>query len=239
MRHSLITAARLRRLAALGHAFLIDDPRRRGIPLRRVNPCYWVVDCFGPGSVIVDIGLGFDADFSVNMVAQFPVRSLGFDPTQKHAPALAAIARASDGRFEFTQAAVSTGRGPAEFHESIENVSGSLLGEHPNVARREHRRYSVQTLPLGAMLDTAGPTVDLVKMDVEGSEFSVLDASSDDTLRRAKQWVVEFHHGAIPPFRFADTKRLLRRFRALGYRAYTRDNVNFLLYRPELANRAP
>jgi FkbM family methyltransferase len=180
----------------------------------------------------VDIGLGFDADFSQAMLKRFPVQSYGFDPTRKHAPALASIAAASSGRFKFVPAAVSTESGTLQFHESANNVSGSLLAAHPNVRGQQHETYSVSAMTLDEILDQVpAERIALAKLDVEGIEYDVLKSVSDATLLRVPQWVIEFHHGVVQPFRFADTRRHVRRFERLGYRTYSRDGINFLWFK--------
>ena len=221
---------RARRLIALATAYL-NDPRRRGVPLVAVPPCYWVVDRLGQGSVMIDMGLGFDADFSQAMIARFGLTSYGYDPTRKHLPALQAIAAGSGGRFHVQPAAISPKPGTAQFYESRENVSGSLMAEHPNVRNDAVDTYDVQLLTLAEVFDRCPHgRADLVKMDIEGSEYEVLESVDDEVLRRADQWVIEYHHDMTSRLTFARTLEHIRRFARLGYQSYTRDNVNFLFY---------
>jgi len=223
-------SARIRRAAALVDAVLFNAPKRKGVSVTYVKPCYWVVDDFKVDSVIIDVGLGFDADFSLNMLSRFPVRSVGFDPTAKHAPALRKTAAESSGRFTYIEAAIGTENGFTDFFESSKHVSGSLLDAHPNISSDDCRRYTVATLTLENILRYAGAAASLVKLDVEGTEYAVLDAIGEDVLRFSRQWVIEFHHGVVPPFSFADTSRIIRKFQSCGFSAYTRDGVNYLFY---------
>jgi FkbM family methyltransferase len=220
---------RLRRAKAIAWSAL-TDPRRRGVRLVFVRPCYWIVDRLSSQSTIVDMGLGFDADFSQAMIDRFGVKSIGFDPTHKHQPALAKFAEASGGRFELNAVAVGPQRGTVTFNESQQNVSGSMLSDHPNVLNDSISSYEVQVITIEDVLAKAG-NVALVKMDIEGAEYDVLEQTSDDLLRKVDQWIVEFHHEVIQRFSFSRTRQNIRRFEGLGYKTYTRDNVNFLFYR--------
>lgn len=197
-----------------------------------VDPCYWIIDDLSDDAVVVDMGLGYDADFSVAMMNQYGVHIHGFDPTRKHEPALRTIAEQSNGHFVFHPSAIGGQAGTVLFHESKTNVSGSVLHDHLNVVRDETESYEVEVLPLAAALASSGrDRVDVVKMDIEGLEYEALEAASDDTLLMANQWIIEFHHSHVEQLTFARTMRLRRRFERLGYRTYTRDNVNFLFYR--------
>jgi hypothetical protein len=50
---------------------------------------------------------------------------------------------------------------------------------------------------------------DLLKMDCEGAEYEILFAASDDTLRRIRRIVLEYHDWVVP-FGHRDLARMLR-----------------------------
>ena len=209
----------------------LRDPRRRGVPLTFIKPCYWIVDSLSAESTMLDFGLGFDADFSQAMIAKYGLHSVGFDPTRKHQPALKALEKSTGGKFRLVAAAIGGASGEVEFFESMENVSGSLLSTHRNVKHDTIRKYPVAVITIAEAFERAGcAQPDLVKMDIEGPEYEALDAASDETLRAAKQWVIEFHHESIEGIPYARTLRQIERFQRLGFKTYTRDNVNFLFF---------
>lgn len=223
---------RLRKLGALAGAAL-HDPRRRGLDLTFVDPCYWLIDRLNRDSVILDFGLGCDADFSQAMVKRFGMTSHGFDPTRRHHPALRDVAAQSGGRFVLHEAAIGGRAGTLTFHESKDNVSGSLSADHPNILHDRTESYEVRVVTVpDAIAMTPAKRVDLIKMDIEGPEYEVLRSLPDDLLRSVPQWLVDFHHDMLPGVTFAETRRVARRFRSLGFGVYTRDAVNFLFFQP-------
>lgn len=213
---------------------LVNDPRRRGVPLRFVEPDYWVVDRLSSESVVIDCGLGFDADFSQNMIAQYGLTSYGFDPTRKHQPGLEEIARASGGRFHFEHAAVGPEHRMVTFHESRENVSGSVLDGHRNVQADTITSYDVQMITIAEAIERAGAErVRLVKVDIEGLEYECIEDLPDALLRSVDQWLIEYHHDSVAGFPFRRTRAHLRRFRALGFDVFTLGHVNYTFYRAD------
>ena len=57
---------------------------RRKYPIVYVEPCYYIFDQLDENSVIIDIGLGHDADFSSALNRRYACRCYGVDPTMKH-----------------------------------------------------------------------------------------------------------------------------------------------------------
>jgi FkbM family methyltransferase len=67
----------------------------------------------------------------------------------------------------------------------------------------------VRTITLAELVEKIGaPAIDLLKMDIEGSEYDVLLSASADTLRIFRRIIVEFH---APPTQIASNKRDLAR----------------------------
>jgi EAL domain-containing protein (putative c-di-GMP-specific phosphodiesterase class I) len=62
--------------------------------------------------------------------------------------------------------------------------------------------------------------VDLLRLDIEGAEYDVLELLPEMRLRPT-QLVIDFHHH-IPPNHIAQTERALALLHSLGYRIYAR-----------------
>jgi len=189
------------------------------------------MDWLKPESVILDFGLGFNADFSIGMIQRIGLTAIGFDPTRRHEPALRQLEREHAPRFQFRSVALGPKRGTVQFHESTENVSGSMLEGHCNVRSDTIKSYDVPVITLQDAIDmTQAKKVDLVKIDVEGIEYDVVEAASDALLRSVPQWIVEYHHDCVVGIPVSRTRSHLRRFRSLGFSTHSVDSVNFLFF---------
>ena len=68
-------------------------------------------------------------------------------------------------------------------------------------------------VPTVTLADVVGPGCDLLKLDCEGAEFEALLRADDETLRRARRIILEFHRVAGSP------ETLLERLEAAGMNA--------------------
>jgi FkbM family methyltransferase len=75
--------------------------------------------------------------------------------------------------------------GEITFFEGHRSGAGSVLGEHG-------RSFDVETETLDSIVASTGP-VDLLKLDIEGAEFVVLDRATDATLAKISAVVAELH----------------------------------------------
>jgi len=82
----------------------------------------------------------------------------------------------------------------------------------------------VPALDLNDLVDRVGP-VDLLKLDIEGAEFEVLQRTSLDTLRQIGVIVGELHLWAAPP---AEAEALIARLEEAGFAVEVRRGpINF------------
>jgi FkbM family methyltransferase len=90
--------------------------------------------------------------------------------------------------------AVSHDEGPLEFYLSDNPENSSLM---PIAAEPNARRILVEALSLPALFQRLDITsVDLLKMDIEGAEISLLMQAPDQLLRGVRQITVEFHESS-------------------------------------------
>ena len=97
-----------------------------------------------------------------------------------------------------TDGTTSFGDGPA-------TSAGSVFAEGG-------KQLSVPSLSLDSLIASTGP-VDLLKLDVEGAEFDILDAASEESLSQVRAIVAELHLEA----RSERLSPTLARLRALGF----------------------
>jgi FkbM family methyltransferase len=204
--------------------------RRAG--LAYVPPNFVYSPDLSADSVVIDGGCSYEADFSVSLIRQYGVRAFGVDPTRKHSAALRKLEARHPGRFVHLRYAIAAADGVLTFTESRTNESGSLLQDHVNVLQDETTRYDVKAVTLPSLLRHIGvDAVDLLKLDLEGAEYELLDSVTDEQLRPFKQVFVEFHHHAVSRFQAADSLRIVRRITGFGFNAISVDDHNYLFYR--------
>jgi len=154
------------------------------------------------------------------------------EPTRKHHRALDGVVEASGGRFTYIPRALALQGPRLTFHESDMNVSGSILEDHVNVRRDRTITYDVETVTIDGLFELFSlARIDLLKLDVEGAEYALLDVVAPDTLMRIGQLIVEFHDHCVPRFSPRDTRRIIRRLECAGFAVYSADAINYLFFR--------
>ena len=80
----------------------------------------------------------------------------------------------------------------------------------------QSRAISVPVKKLATIMDELGhDRIDILKMDIEGAEYDVIDDIAHSSIR-PQQILVEFHH-RFPGVGIAKTKKAIDRIRAMGY----------------------
>jgi len=115
------------------------------------------------------------------------------------------VERNGRGNVVAEHAALGSYDGTASFAEGPISSAGSLAADGDG-------RFDVPSRTLDAVVASTG-AVDLLKLDVEGAEFDVLEAASDETLRQIGAIVGELHLDS----RADRLEPLTRRLRSLGF----------------------
>ena len=208
----------------------LQEAGKRGIVFERPNFIY--LDRLDETSVVVDVGCGHDADFSMHFIEKYGSRAIALDPTKKHEPSLRSLAQRSNGRFQHIGIAVASTGGTLTFHESCDNESGSILDGHANVQADQVNSYDVEAVTLRCIPPRIGsPQVDLIKLDLEGAEYELLNNASEQDLAPYAQIFVEFHHHCVQDYSLRDTQQTVEALRAKGLQSFSLDNHNYLFYR--------
>ena len=161
------------------------------------------------GDVVVDIGAN---------VGVFSVRSAMRGATvrayEPHPGTFAYLLRNAKGRrIECHQAAVMPQAGTTTlFLDPHYDTRHSTLGREQRTG--EELRDSIE-VPTVTLADAIGDGCDLLKVDCEGVEFELLDATPSDRLRRASRIVAELHGDA------EQMRRFTARLAADGYEVTT------------------
>lgn len=227
------TRSAFRKIKVVSHK-LLSIRRKRLHRIISVRPNYQIVNQLSENSIVVDLGTGEDADFSQDLIHRFGLRIFGFEPTRKHHDKLDAIVERTKGHFKYFKYAIADADEKRIFFESLTNVSGSFFKDHINVKRDRICSYEVNAIRLDTMFDILKiDHIDLLKMDIEGEEYSVFASANVGTLKKIDQIVVEFHHDTIDRFSSADTERVVRALETDGFEPYTEDYTNYLFFRTQ------
>jgi FkbM family methyltransferase len=194
----------------------------------------------GADPLLVDCGLGRDISFPVAFLERFGGQVIGIDPN----PAALEYCNAHrPSGMEVRAQAVWTEPGRTlTFHmprpreqlpQGADGVSGSLLESHSYAGGPS---LSVPTTSFTEILASAKRSeCDVLKLDIEGAEYEVLEAlCASGAIRRARQVLVEFHHGWTE-HPLQHTLDMAARIEASGFDLAYAENRNYLFVRRDLA----
>ena len=171
-----------------------------------------------PGSVVLDLGAN-EGEFARQMSARFG----GTYHLVEANPVLAERLRAN-GQFSVWECAVAASEGTIPFHVA-RNAEASSILTLPSESVYDavlQETIEVRARTLESLLaDIGAPTIDLVKMDIEGAEVGVLSTLPRRTLVGIGQISVEFH--SDPTFGFNlrdDVERVIRLVRRSEFECF-------------------
>jgi FkbM family methyltransferase len=166
------------------------------------------------GSVVYSVGVGTDISFDRALIAATGASVQAFDPTPRSAGWIAK--QSLPAGFHFHPVGLYDRDGELSFFAPAnpEHVSFSIAG-----AGRETAAVTLKVQCLATLMRGLGHArVDLLKMDIEGSEYAVID----DIVKSGypiRQLLVEFHHW-MPGFSIRQTEDAVKALRGAGYRLF-------------------
>jgi FkbM family methyltransferase len=186
------------------------------LPFERLGTEYGgygiLLDRLGSESVVYSFGLGEDISFDLSLIERVRCKVFGFDPTPR---SIAWIkAQSVPPELELRQLGIADRDGEASFAppENPEHISHSLV----EVASNDTSQVRFQVRRLSTLMRELGhERIDVLKMDVEGAEYAVLEDLAASRIF-PKQLLVEFHHGRYG-ISASRTRACLERLAAAGY----------------------
>jgi FkbM family methyltransferase len=200
----------------------------------------WWVDTrlVGPQPLLIDCGLGEDISFPAAFLQRFAgAHVIGVDPNPRslaycraHCPSGMEILENAFWTSSGESMTFHLPRGQDQLPKGADGVSGSLDASHEYVEGGE--RIETQTVDLDTLLAQAGrKDCDILKLDVEGAEYALLEALvASGRIRAARQVLVEFHHG-VTRHTLDDTRRIVASMTAAGFRLMHSENRNYIFRR--------
>lgn len=194
----------------------------------------WTIcpDRITSGAVIYSFGVGEDISWDLAMVERFGATVHAFDPTPR---SIQWVKRQKlPDRFVFHEYGIAGYNGVARFYppENSEWVSHTLL-DRPSTA---NHAIEVPVRCLRTIMSSLGhERVDLIKMDIEGAEYSVVAdmLQTQPAVGGAEQLLIEFHH-RFTGKEIGDTRACIRALNKGGFHSFhissTGEEYSFLRY---------
>jgi FkbM family methyltransferase len=176
-------------------------------------------DALEEGSIVWSLGIGEDVDFDLALIRRFDLRVDAFDPTPSTIEWLAE--RDMPAGFHFHPWAVTAEDGVVEMYPRVKRDGSKSRVMYTMVAdgASPDDAIVVPALCVTSILARLGhKRIDLLKMDIEGAEYDVLDNLLQATVKPV-QLLVEFHH-RFAGIGLARTVEMIARLRDSGYRIF-------------------
>jgi FkbM family methyltransferase len=162
-----------------------------------------------PSWICYSVGVGGDISFDLELIHRYQVKVRAFDPVADYVTG--AVEQASDEpSFTVRRAAIAVSDGPVRMqlthHPGGLSVSSARLYES-----RDFSEFPGRTIP-SLMAELGDERIDLLKLDIEGSEYAVLP-TIDLRALGVKIFSTQLHHtGSV-----GEARRLIGRLCEEGY----------------------
>jgi FkbM family methyltransferase len=200
--------------------------RRAGFAVHDAGPTHragarsgvWTVCTadLGPDSVVYSAGVGDNIAWDLDLIARFGVTVHAFDPTPACVRWIAG--QSLPAGFHFHPVGVAAYDGIARFRAPHRRDGFNFAPVCPDAAPAA-TDIAAPVCRLSTLMRNLGHArIDVLKLDIEGGEYEVLE----DLLRwklPVRQILVEFHHN-FPTISFARTESALRMLTAADYQLF-------------------
>ena len=185
-------------------------------PLQRFGDWWLCRDLVREGQMIYSLGVGQDIGFDLALIQALDVQVFAFDPTPSSITWLQA--QQLPPQFHFFPWAVADRDGSLFLYPRVRSDGSQSKMMHTILATLETRDDGIE-VPVkslkGIRLSLGHEHVDILKIDIEGTEYAVLRDMLNSSLRPA-QLLVEFHH-RFPGLSVVDTVQAVGSLRQAGY----------------------
>lgn len=167
-------------------------------------------------SIVYSFGVGEDASFDMALIEKFNLVVHAFDPTPKSIEWVKKQGFA--GNFIMHEYGIAEFDGNVSFNppDNPDHVSHTLL-DRPST---QARAITVPVKRLGTIMRELGHArIDILKMDVEGAEYNVIDDIQRSGIL-PWQILVEFHH-RFPSVGVKKSKIAISKIKKMGYHLFS------------------
>ena len=170
-------------------------------------------------SIVYSLGVGDDIEFDLSLIEKYGVQVHAFDPTPSSIDML--DGRSLPQQFEFHPWAVTAADGSLTFYPRLWKDGTKSDVMYTMIAEDETRDDAIE-VPAYSLATISGKLghqqIDLMKMDIEGAEYEVLEGLLTSPVKPT-QLLVEFHH-RFSGIGLEKTADVIERLRAAGYKIF-------------------
>ena len=189
------------------------------IPVVKDGGWWFSPEQFRKDSVVYSLGVGDEIEFDLAIIEKYGVEVFAFDPTPNSVDMLDASKLPE--KFHFHPWAVTAEDGTLKFYPRLKKdgtKSDVMFTMIPEEATKDDA-IEVPAYSLSSITARLGhDTIDVLKMDIEGAEYEVLEGLLRSSVL-PKQLLVEFHHRFVEDG-LERTYDLIDRLRDAGYRIF-------------------
>jgi FkbM family methyltransferase len=195
---------------------------KKGIKLKSVwygnqyGGFYVYPDLLNENSIIYSFGIGRDVSFDTAVIRNHNCRVFGFDPTPKSIDWIKD--QDISPKFTFHDLGISDKSGFCDFYfpKNPDNVSGSIV-KQDNIDVGEKTTVKMRSMK-DIMNDLGHTHIDILKMDIEGAEYSVIENILDSDIS-IDQVLIEFHDRFVENGK-ARTQQTIRHMNNKGFEIF-------------------
>ncbi len=197
----------------------------------------YIVDCLSRDSVVYSLGVGDNIDFDLGVIEKFGARVFAFDPTPYAKEWVEG--RQLPHEFEFKPWAASGNDGSLRLFRRVSKrgKKAKVMWTAEGGAGDANDYIDAPAYTVRTMMEKLGHTkVDLLKMDVEGAEYDILEGLQQ-AAHPPQQLLVEFHH-RFPGIGKERTAAAIAGLARMGYKIFdvsqTGREIGFVLTNREI-----
>ncbi len=182
-------------------------------------------------SIVYSLGVGDDIAFDLSIIEGFGAEVHAFDPTPSSIEMLSSADLPT--RFHFHPWAITAEDGALKFYPRVKKDGSQSTVMFTMIAEdaSSENAIEVPAYCLSSVASRLGHSrIDLLKMDIEGAEYEVLEGLLASPIKLG-QLLVEFHH-RFPAIGLEKTADMIKLLRKAGYKIFpvsvTGREVSFL-----------
>lgn len=171
-----------------------------------------VPDLLDEDSIVYSFGVGDNISFDLALINHVDLMIYAFDPTPKSLDWIAT--QKLPKQFVLNPIGLADYNGKAKFHPPAnpDHISATMLEREETV----DESYKVEVRTLDAIMKELNHNfINLLKMDIEGMEYGVIENMKENNLRPA-QLLIEFHHR----FKGVGAKKTIKAIKTLRKMGY-------------------